>query len=192
MGCHGGFSLDEETRRSWYNPEAILRDIGLAAGMVFMDVGCGDGFFSLLAARVVGGNGIVYAVDSDAKAIERLKASAEEQDLPNIKVKVGSAEETAFCTTCADVIFYSMVLHDFRDPAQVLRNAKKMIKPSGKLVDLDWKKQHMPFGPPFEIRFSEADAAGLLKMSGFMVTSVKDAGPNHYVIVAQSDAHCVP
>ena len=52
MGCHGGFSLDEATRRSWYNPEAILKDAGLAAGMIFVDVGCGEGFFSLLAARM--------------------------------------------------------------------------------------------------------------------------------------------
>ena len=190
MGCHGGFSLDEETRRSWYNPEAILEEIGLEAGMVFIDVGCGEGFFSLLAAKVVGKNGIVYAVDSDDKAIDRLKASAEKQHLNNIKVKVAEAEETVFCTTCADVVFYSMVLHDFKDPTQVLRNAKKMLKPTGSLVDLDWKKQQMSYGPPFKIRFSEEDASGLLKMAGFTVTSVKDAGSNHYIILAKSNARC--
>ena len=52
MVCHGGFALDEATSRSWYNPEAVLQD--LRVGMVFMDIGCGDGFFSILAAKKVG------------------------------------------------------------------------------------------------------------------------------------------
>lgn len=87
MGCHGGFSLDEATRRSGYNPEAILQD--LHAGMVFMDIGCGDGFFTILAAKKVGSNGKVYAVDTDASAIERLKQKAKAEGLKNITAKGG-------------------------------------------------------------------------------------------------------
>ena len=60
MTCHGGFSLDEITRRSWYNPENILKD--LKRGMTFADIGSGEGFFSILAARKVGKEGTVYAV----------------------------------------------------------------------------------------------------------------------------------
>jgi ubiquinone/menaquinone biosynthesis C-methylase UbiE len=190
LTCHGGFSLDEATRRSWYNPEQILKDAGLAAGMVFIDVGSSEGFFSLLAAKMVGGSGIVYAVDSDFDAIERLKAEAERQHFSNIRVKAAAAEETVFCNACADVVFYSMDLHDFRDAVRVLQNAKKMIKPTGVLVDLDWKKQMMQFGPPFKIRFSEQDAQGLLKITGFKVTSVLDAGPYHYVVLAKSSENC--
>ncbi len=79
MGCHGGFSLDETTRRSWYNPEAILQN--LLTGMVFIDIGCGDGFFSILAAKKVGVTGKVYAVDIDASAIERLKLKAKSRSV---------------------------------------------------------------------------------------------------------------
>ena len=128
MVCHGGFALDEATRRSWYTPEAILQD--LHSGMMFMDIGCGDGFFSILAAKKVGGKGKVYAVDSDASAIEKLNCKAKTEGLENIIAKVGAAEETVFCSKCADFVFYSMVLHDFADPAKVLQNAKQMIKPS--------------------------------------------------------------
>ena len=183
MVCHGGFALDETTRRSWYNPEAILRDLHL--GMTFMDIGCGDGFFSILAAKKVGEKGKVYAVDSDASAIEKLKFKAETEDLKNIVAKVGAAEETVFCSECADFVFYSMVLHDFADPAKVLQNARQMIKPTGRLVDLDWKKQEMPFGPPFKIRFSEEYASGLIKRAGFQIEGVKEAGSYHYLVTAK-------
>jgi ubiquinone/menaquinone biosynthesis C-methylase UbiE len=186
MTCHGGFSLDEATRRTWYNPEAILQESGLHAGMVFMDIGCGEGFFTLLAAQTVGKNGLVYAVDTDSDAIERLKARAEEKNLKNIRTKVGAGEETIFCTACANVIFYSMVLHDFNDPLQVLLNAKKMLKPSGIVIDLDWKKKPMQSGPPERIRYSEEDASELMSQAGFKIEKIKDAGPYHYIVTAKS------
>jgi ubiquinone/menaquinone biosynthesis C-methylase UbiE len=185
MTCHGGFSLDENLRRSWYNPEAILQDTGLGPGMVFIDVGGGEGFFSLIAANIVKENGIVYCLDIDAEAIERLKKKAEEKGIVNIRVKVSTAEEKPFCTACADIVFYSMVLHDFNKPLQVLANAKKMLKPTGKLVNLDWKKLSTPFGPPEPIRFSEEHASELMHQAGFKVESVKDVGPYHYVVTAK-------
>ena len=60
-----------------------------------------------------------------------------------------------------------------------------MIKPDGQLIDLDWKKTEMPFGPPVSIRFSEEQAAGLMRSAGFTVADVKDAGPYHYIITAK-------
>ena len=183
MGWHGSFSLDEAKRRSWYNPESILKDV--CPGMTFVDVGSGEGFFSILAAKKVGVNGRVFAVDSDPVGIEKLKSIAYKEKLTNINVKTGRAEETIFCESCADFVFFSMDLHDFDDPTKVLSNARKMIKPSGRLVDLDWKKQEMPFGPPEKIRFSEKKVAELLDATGFSVESTKEAGPYHYIITAK-------
>jgi len=183
MACHGGFSLEEATRRSWYTPDDILQN--LHSGMTFIDVGCGDGFFSILAAKKVGEKGKIYAVDSDASAIEKLNSKAKALGLKNIVTRVAAAEETVFCIKCADFVFFSMVLHDFAEPAQVLQNAKHMIKPTGMLVDLDWKKQEMPFGPPVKIRFSETYASDLIEKAGFQISSVKDVGRYHYVVTAK-------
>ena len=185
MTCHGEFSLEKSIRRKWYNPESILKDAGLKANMVFMDVGCGDGFFSMLASEIVGPGGIIYALDIDASAIERLKRQAEDLGLTNIKAAAGSAEETVFCSRCADVVFFGMVLHDFSNPEKVLLNSKKMLKHTGALVNLDWKKERMSFGPPMHKRFSENKAAELLKQAGFTVSGIKEAGPHHYVVMAK-------
>jgi ubiquinone/menaquinone biosynthesis C-methylase UbiE len=184
MGCHGGFKLDDAVRRGWYNPDAILNKIGLRAEMVFMDIGSGEGFFTFLAAKKVGKGGLVYSVDSDPEAIKRLKAKAEDKKLLNVIVKTDIAENTVFCKGCADIVFFSMVLHDFKDPIQVLNNGKKMLKPIGKLVNLDWKKIEIPFGPPISIKFSEQDASRMLRKAGFETKSIEDAGPYHYIITA--------
>jgi ubiquinone/menaquinone biosynthesis C-methylase UbiE len=183
MGCHGGFSLDETTRRSWYKPEAILRN--LHSGMVFIDIGCGDGFFSIFAAKKVGEKGKVFAVDIDTQAIEKLKNKAASEGLTNVTAKADRAEDLVFCKQCADFVFYSMDLHDFNDPLKVLQNAKQMIKTNGWLIDLDWKKMDMPFGPPTSIRFSEEKASELICSAGFTVIETKDAGPYHYILTAK-------
>lgn len=186
MSCHGGFSLEEVTRRSWFNPEKILEDAGLRSGMVFADVGSGDGFFTILAAEVVGDKGMVYAVDTDPAAIETLKRKSNMKRLINVKALTAEAEETVFCQGCVDIVFYSIVLHDFRNPVKVLENAKQMLKPSGRLVDLDWKKKRTKQGPPSHIRFSEEKAQQLIESAGFKIESVNDAGQDHYVIFAKS------
>ncbi len=183
MKCHGGFSLDEEKRRSWYNPDAVIAD--LKEGMTFVDMGCGDGYFSILAAKKVGVMGKVYAVDVDASGVEKLNQKAKEEQLQNIAAAVGRAEDTVFCKGCADMVFFSMDLHDFEDPAKVLENARAMIKPTGVLVDLDWKKQDIPFGPPTHIKFNEDKVKELLTVAGFKVESVVEAGPYHYVVTAK-------
>jgi ubiquinone/menaquinone biosynthesis C-methylase UbiE len=182
MSCHGGFSLDEATRRSWYNPEAVLSDLKM--GMTFIDVGCGDGFFSIIAAKKVGPNGRVYAVDIDAQRVGLLQSKADEEKLTNIVVAVGRAEDTVFCHQCADIVFYSMDLHDFGDPAQVLANARLMVKDTGELIDLDWKKEEMEIGPPVKIRFSEQQVTEMLQSAGFCA-EVGEAGPYHYLIVGK-------
>jgi len=182
MSSHKHFG--EGKTSNWHHPEISLESIGLRSGMTFMDVGCGIGFFTIQAANIVGDTGTVYAVDTAASSIDLLKREAAEKGLKNIRAEVAAAEETIFCDACADIVFYSIVLHDFRDPAKVLHNAKRMIKPSGTLVNLDWKKKPMPLGPPLQIRFSEEQAANLIKQAGFTIESVKDLGSNFYIVTA--------
>jgi len=178
------FSPDDPERRKWQDPDEILSLIGLGPGMVFVDMGCGDGYFALPAARKVGHRGRVYANDIDAAAVERLRQRAAREGLDTLVAEVKEAEETLACEGCADVVFFGIDLHDFRDPAQVLVNAKKMLRPGGKLVDLDWKDQPMPFGPPVEKRFSIEKARNLIVSAGLRVVSVQDSGPYHYLITA--------
>jgi ubiquinone/menaquinone biosynthesis C-methylase UbiE len=179
------FFIEEDVRRQWYDPEQILKNAGLREGMVFADVGCGDGFFAILAARVVGYKGRVYAVDVNSSSIQTLQDNAVKNGIFNLEANAARAEDTVFCVGCVDIVFYSIVLHDFEDPTKVLQNAMQMLKPSGKVIDLDWKKEAMPFGPPVDIRFSESTAKDLMQSVGLRVTSVSDVGKYHYLMVAE-------
>jgi ubiquinone/menaquinone biosynthesis C-methylase UbiE len=179
------FFDDEKERRKWQNPEAILVDVGVKPGLVFVDVGCGHGFFALPAARLVGEGGRVYGVDADSEAIDGLKEKAAKEKLRNLVLEVEMAEQTVFCDSCADIVFFGIVLHDFADTSKVLSNAKKMLKPTGRLIDLDWKKELMQLGPPLRIRFDEKEASNLIEKAGFSIGEAKKVGSYHYMIVAK-------
>jgi ubiquinone/menaquinone biosynthesis C-methylase UbiE len=176
---------DEAERRNWQNPEAILTEAGLKPGMTFIDIGCGDGFFALPAARMAGSSGRVYGLDADGESINELNEKAAKEGLKNIRAEAGAAEDTVLCDNCADIVFFGICLHDFHDPAKVLQNARHMLKKGGRLVDVDWKKEPMALGPPLEKRFDEAKASKLIAEAGLQVESVKSVGPYHYMVIAK-------
>ncbi len=186
MSFHGHWHhVDETERKEWQNPEAILAEIGLKPGMTFTDIGCGEGFFAIPAAHLVGASGKVYGLDIDRAAIEEMQKKASAEGLENLELRVGAAEEVLLCQACADVIFFGIDLHDFQNPVRVLENARKMIKLDGKLADLDWKKTEMSFGPPLTKRFDEVKASKLIESAGFKIETVKDSGLYHYLIMAK-------
>jgi ubiquinone/menaquinone biosynthesis C-methylase UbiE len=174
----------ENERRQWQNPEDILKEIGLKAGMCFMDIGCGNGFFTLPAARLVGNAGMVYALDTSTMALDEIEKKARAENLHNVQPAPGKAEDQVLCEQCADIIFYGIVLHDFEDASQVLMNARKMIKRQGLLADLDWKKRKMPLGPPVAVRFDEGQAGRLIETAGFKIISTRDWGQYNYLMIA--------
>jgi ubiquinone/menaquinone biosynthesis C-methylase UbiE len=181
---HHRFYGEETERRKWQNPETILEDIGLRKGLIFIDVGSGSGFFSIPAARVVGPEGKIYALDRDEQAISLLKKRATAENLNNIRAEAGTAEDFLFCEGCADIVFFGIVLHDFKDPAKALANANRMLKPTGRVVDLDWKKEPMDVGPPLRIRFSEEQARRLIEKAGFRIDQARDVGRFQYIVIA--------
>lgn len=104
--------------------------------------------------------------------------------MTNIYMESGKAEDLLSCNECADIVFFGIVLHDFEKPLKVLANTHAMLKPTGQLVDLDWKKEPTKMGPPLRIRFSEEQTDRLLAASGFHTQLVKKSGLYHYIILA--------
>ena len=184
----GGSHMDynHAERRLWQDAPAILSQIGLKPGDTLADIGSGDGYFSIPAARMAGKTGKVYSLDVSAEAISELKAAASVAGLNNIQTAVGEAENTLPCRGCADVVLMANVLHDFADPVAALKNARLMLKSGGRLADLDWKKdKDQMHGPPFAKRFDQEKATALLNQAGFKVMSSTLVGPFHYLLIAE-------
>jgi ubiquinone/menaquinone biosynthesis C-methylase UbiE len=179
------FAYDDPERKKLFDPEAVLALAGLGPGMTFVDIGCGEGFFAIPAAKMVGNGGRVIALDIDAESVERLRETAGRLGLAHVSAFAAPAEEAIPCEGCADVVFFGTVLHDFADPDKVLKNARSVLGPAGTLFNLDWRKEPMEIGPPLGIRFDEAKASRLNAAAGFRIEAVTAWEPYHYIITAK-------
>lgn len=182
---HSHFHPDERERRKSQEPFSILRLAGLAEGMTFVDMGCGEGFFTIPAAEIVGDKGKVYAIDADPASIEKVAERASAKGLKNIVLKAARAEEVVLFDSKADMIFFANALHDFEDKAKVLAYSWRMLKEGGKVVDLDWKRVDTIHGPPLWKRLTEEDAEELMADAGFALILKVDCDKHHYLIVGK-------
>ena len=71
-----------------------MSEIGVKKDSIFVDVGCGEGFFTVPAARIVGKNGKVYALDIDEESIAILREKAAKEGLINLVTRVGAADSS--------------------------------------------------------------------------------------------------
>jgi ubiquinone/menaquinone biosynthesis C-methylase UbiE len=176
------FSYNKNERLKIQDPQQILTDIGLRVGDTFLDIGSNDGFFTIPASLMVKDSGIVYAVDIDGDAIQRLKDSIQEMNISNINYFIMPAEDFLIKKDFADIVFFGTVLHDFANPNKVLQNAFSMLKKGGKIVDFDWRKEDTHIGPPISIRLSENDVLNMLENTGFSSINIETKSSNFYQI----------
>ena len=175
------------SRAEWLNPDKILKVVGVSGGMVVADLGCGPGYFSVPMASMVGKEGLVYAVDSDPLALDRLREGAEsnpEGERGTIRIVQSDVTSTGIPNGSVDIAFFANVLHDITDKAAFLCEVKRILKPSGTAVDVDWRRAPMEVGPPFEMRLDEASVTEILWDNGFGVARTLDVGPFHYGLAA--------
>ena len=112
-----------------------LRKVGLKTGQVVVDYGCGAGDFSILAATIVGPDGLVYAVDVDIERLSALRRRADAEGIKNIvTIGVGeSAPAARLESLAADVVLLYDVLQMVDDKHALLRRLSDVLKPDGLL-----------------------------------------------------------
>jgi SAM-dependent methyltransferase len=130
---HDDAELDRLVKQSEFFgvlTEHVLRQAGLAPGMTVLDVGCGAGDVSLLAARIVGSGGRVIGVDrsSDAVALGTKRAAA--AGVGNLELRCADVGALVLDAP-VDALIGRLVLMYFPDPAAVLRRLVELVVPGG-------------------------------------------------------------
>jgi ubiquinone/menaquinone biosynthesis C-methylase UbiE len=102
----------------------------LRPGMRLLDVGCGPGTITIgLAAAVAPGE--VLGIDREPSQVERARVLAREKGIANVRFEVGNAEELPFPDGSFDAAFEHTLLEHVADPARVVREMFRVLKPSG-------------------------------------------------------------
>lgn len=153
------------------SPEAVFDHLPIHEGMTFLDAGCGAGEYSLHAARLLGDQGHVIALDSVRLSVETLANYPREKGMANITGHTCDITKSLpLDAQSVDLILLSTVLHikAVRDNAQNMFNEfRKVLRPDGMLAVLECKKEEANFGPPLHSRLSADDVEALAAPCGF-------------------------
>ena len=113
------------------NPYKLLNAAGLKKGQKVVEVGCGPGFFTIPAARVVGDKGHVYAVDIHPRAIARVKQKIEKEALKNLTPMCINASNTGLPGRSVDLAFLFGLRYVAGGLENVISELQRILKPGG-------------------------------------------------------------
>ena len=82
------FIHDNPLRRIFDNPIKTLKAAGIQPGQQVLEVGCGPGFFTIPAVKLVGDNGCIHAIDLHPLAIKMVEKKLQKNSLTNLKVTI--------------------------------------------------------------------------------------------------------
>jgi len=128
-------SLVHETLYGLFrDPYEALDAAGLEPGQKVLEVGCGPGFFTIPAARIVGDNGSVCALDINPLAVQRVEQRIEKEGVTNIKTLLADAAQTGLPNQVFDLIFVFGFNHSVGDRENIAAELHRILKPAGILA----------------------------------------------------------
>jgi ubiquinone/menaquinone biosynthesis C-methylase UbiE len=167
------------------NPSAVVAQTGLMMGQTVADLGCGNGFYVLPAAQMIGPTGTVYAVDVQTQKLAATVSIANQFGYKNVKViqaNLGKPLLDILPASC-DLVIIGNILHEIEQKQELIQNIYRVLKPGGRVVAVEWKRTATPFGPPLERRMDQEKLEIMLQMSGFRKDKDLQADGYHYAVL---------
>lgn len=183
MGAAGSGWLDRSDRKREEQPDKALDLIGIQPGMTVADVGAGTGYMTLRMARRVGPRGKVYANDIQPEMLDKLSDNARRADLDNIETVLGSEADAKLPTGKMDLVLLVDAYHEFSRPEEMLQSMRKALKPDGRLVLVEYKKEDptIPIRPDHKMSLNEIRTE--VEAEGYKLDKVIDTLPRQHIVI---------
>jgi ubiquinone/menaquinone biosynthesis C-methylase UbiE len=162
--------FDSPGREERLQINRVMDILGVAPGKAVGDIGAGSGWFTVRAARRVGGGGVVYAVDINPEAIRYIGERAEKEQLQNVKTILSKADDALLPASSVDAVLLLKTYHEVAQPVMLLRNLRAALRPGAKVGVIDRNGNGEDHGVGREVVIREAKEAGyeLLKQYNFV------------------------
>jgi predicted methyltransferase len=143
----------------------VMDILGIAAGKSVADIGAGSGWFTVLAAKRVGGTGLVYAIDINPEAMRYITQRGEKEKLQNIRMILSKPNDPLLPPNSVDAVLLLKTYHEVARPVDLLRNLRPALRPGAEVGVIDRNGNGEDHGVGSDVVIREAQQAGY-RLSG--------------------------
>jgi SAM-dependent methyltransferase len=176
-------ALDDPARDAYQKPDEVLKALALRPGEVVADIGAGSGYFALRFARAVGETGRVYAVDVSPDMIRHLNHRLRDAGIRNVVPVLADPDDPLLPDASVDRLVIVDTWHHIEDQLKYLGLLKRVLKPGGQVVHIDFQKRDLPVGPPVGMKIAREDIVKQMEAAGFRLAAEHGFLPYQYFLV---------
>jgi ubiquinone/menaquinone biosynthesis C-methylase UbiE len=178
-------ALDDPARDEYSKPGEVVRALAFREGEVVADIGSGTGYFTLRFARAVGESGTVYAVDVSPDMVRHLNRRLRDEGVRNVVTVLADPDDPLLPDASIDRFVIVNTWHHIQDQVGYLEKVKRMLRPGGQVVHIDFQKRDVPVGPPLSEKIARGGLVKQMEEAGFRLAGEHDFLPYQYFLVFQ-------
>lgn len=159
-----------KTAVGFMEPQKIINSLGVDRDDIVVDLGAGAGYFAIPLAKLVLPKGRVFAIDILSSSLEILKKKAEAENLTNVQfvqADLESEHSMDILDSTVDLALIVNTLFQLSNKANLFREVKRILKPNGKLVVIDWAPGKTAVGPADAERVTPDEVRVATLINGF-------------------------
>lgn len=179
--------LIRDNRENQERCSLMLANLGVRPGMTVCDMGCGNGFYALQMAKMVGPEGSVLGVDIQPKMLEFMMDRAAEAEITNVTPILGTIADPKLPEGEVDIILCADVYHEFSHPEHMLAAMRASLAPNGVVVLLEFREEDpkVPIKPLHKM--SKAQINKEMTANGFKLVKEFDKLPWQHMMFFGKD-----
>jgi ubiquinone/menaquinone biosynthesis C-methylase UbiE len=183
MGWQGADWLERSERVDEESPEVAIRLLKIPKGASVADIGAGSGYMTERLAAAVGPTGRVYANDVQPQMLEMLRRRFAGQRFAHVTIVQGEIDDPRLPAASVDLELLVDVYHEFSRPQAMLRHLRDALKPAGRLVLLEYRKEDptIPIRPEHKMSVEEAKVE--VEAEGFALSKVDETLPRQHILI---------
>jgi SAM-dependent methyltransferase len=183
MGYQGADWLERGERTDEEAPDTALDVLAIPKGASVADVGAGSGYMTVRLSRRVGPDGKVYANDLQPQMLEMLRRRLAQARIDNVTLVLGAVDDPKLPDASVDLELLVDVYHEFSQPQAMLRHLRDALRPKGRLVLLEYRKEDPSIPIRFEHKMTVGEAKLEVEAEGFVLSRVDESLPRQHILI---------
>jgi len=175
--------LENPERDAEQKPDEVIKAMGIKQGETIADIGAGSGYFAFRFSKHVGDTGRVYAVDINKDMILFMNRHIRDSKLKNVATVLSAPDDPLLMDGSIDRFFICNTWHHVENQPHYIALMKKMLRPGGQIIVVDYHKKELPVGPPPEMKMAREDVVRQMESGGFKLAKEHTFLPYQYFLV---------